>query len=196
MFTAIYKSLVVTGVLAVVLCGVYPLTVFLTGQLIFSRQANGSLIGKEGKTIGSSLIGQNFSRPEYFHPRPSAAGEKGYDAANSSGSNLGPTSQKLARAIAGHAQRVLSENPGARAGDLPVDLLTASASGLDPHLSIAAAELQTVRIATTRGVEPEFVRGLVAKHTTGRAFGVLGEPVVNVLELNLDLDGHAPYGRK
>jgi K+-transporting ATPase ATPase C chain len=188
MLKTIYKSVVVMGALLVVLCGVYPLVVFAVGQIFFRSSANGSLIYRGDQVIGSSLIGQGFSRPEYFHPRPSAAGEKGYDAANSSGSNLGPTSQKLAKGLESNVQQVLKENPALRRGEVPVDLVTASASGLDPHISPASAEIQVPRVAVTRKISAEQVRQLVAKNTQGRQLGFLGEPVVNVLQLNLDLD--------
>jgi len=188
MFKLIYKSTVVTLLLTGLLCGVYPLIVFGVGQLLFPHQAEGSLITREGKVVGSRLIGQSFSKPEYFHGRPSAAGEKGYDAANSAGSNLGPTNQKLNKAIEANVAAVLKENPGLKPGQVPVDLVTASGSGLDPHLSVAAASVQISRVATARKLSPAAVEALVEKNTEPRRFGFLGEPVVNLLSLNLALD--------
>jgi len=192
MLKTFYKSAIVTVILTVILCGVYPLIVFGIGQIFFPGRANGSLIVVDGKTVGSRLIGQAFSRPEYFHGRPSAAGDKGYDASNSSGSNLGPTSQKLVKTVQDNVKTVLNDNPGLTAGQVPVDLVTASGSGLDPHISPSGAEVQVARIATSRHTTPDKVRELVAKHTLSPQLGFLGEPVVNVLELNLDLDHEFP----
>jgi len=177
--------------MTVVLGVAYPL--FMTGisQALFSKKANGSLIAVDGKTIGSELIGQNFARPEYFHPRPSAAGDKGYDAANSGGSNYGPTNQKLVDRVKDSIAQVRQENPDYR-GPIPVDLVTASASGLDPHLSPDSAGVQMARVAKARGVPAETVAGLVRQYTEGPALGVIGEPRVNVLLLNLALDRAAP----
>lgn len=193
---SIYRSLVMTLALAVVVCGVYPLAVFAVGQLLFSTRANGSLVVRDGKTVGSHLIGQAFAKPEYFHGRPSSAGEKGYDAANSSGSNLGPTSEKLKKAVAANVKQVLEENPGLAPGNVPVDLVTASASGLDPHVSPEAARAQVERVAKARGISVEKVGELVSSHTQGRQLGFLGEPVVNVLALNIALDEVAPIKGK
>ena len=180
----IYPAVAMTAVLTVLLGVIYPFVVTGLAQVIFPRQAAGSLIEKDGKVIGSSLIGQPFTGPGYFHSRPSAAGN-GYDATASGGTNLGPTSQKLFETnVKSAADALGQENPNS---PIPVDLVTASASGLDPHITPAAAEFQVPRVASERGMNPERVRQLVRDHTEGRQFGVLGEPRVNVLELNLAL---------
>jgi len=181
----IYPAVMITIVLTVLLGIIYPLLVTGLAQVIFPRQAAGSLIEKNGKVIGSSLIGQPFSGPGYFHSRPSAAGT-GYDAAASSGTNLGPTSQKLFETnVKPAADALREENPNA---PIPIDMVTSSASGLDPHITPAAAEFQVPRIVKERGMSAAEVRRLVREHTEGRQFGFLGEARVNVLELNLALD--------
>jgi K+-transporting ATPase ATPase C chain len=171
---------------------VYPLVVTGLAQVIFPKQANGQLIQKDGKTIGSRIIGQGFSGPGYFHSRPSAAGN-GYDAANSGGSNLGPTNQKLIDRVKGDVATAQTENPGQ---SVPIDLVTTSASGFDPHITPAAAEFQLPRVAKERGVSVDQLRALVAKHTETRQLGVLGEARVNVLELNLELNERFPATRQ
>jgi len=180
----VYPAFAITVVLTVLLGIIYPLAVTGLAQLIFPRQAAGSLIEKDGKVIGSSLIGQPFSGPGYFHSRPSAAGS-GYDGTASGGTNLGPTSQKLMDSVKAAAESLREENPGS---PVPIDMVTASASGLDPHITPAAAEFQVPRIARERRLSEDEVRRIVREHAEGRQFGILGEPRVNVLELNLALD--------
>ena len=171
---------VVTGV-------VYPLLVTGVAKVAFADQAAGSLIVKDGKAIGSSLIGQNFSDPKYFWGRPSATSPMPYNAAGSSGSNQGPLNPALVDAVKGRVEALQAADPGNKA-PVPVDLVTASASGLDPHISVAAAQYQAARVARVRGIAPATVTELIAGHTEGRLFGLLGEARVNVLQLNLALD--------
>ncbi len=179
-----------TIVFALLLCGVFPLVIFGAGQLFFPRQANGSLIeSKDRRILGSELLGQNFSGAKYFHPRPSAAGANGYDAANSSGSNLGPTSQKLMDAVKQRVESYRAENGLAADALVPADAVTASGSGLDPHISLRNADLQAPRVARERGVDLATVKTAMARATDQRSLGIFGEPGVNVLRLNLELDG-------
>jgi K+-transporting ATPase ATPase C chain len=179
-------AVLMTVVTTVLLGLVYPLVVTGLAQLIFPHKASGQLINKGGKVVGSSIIGQGFSGAGYFHSRPSAAGN-GYDAANSGGSNFGPTNQKLLDRVKGDVATAQAENPGT---PVPIDLVTTSASGFDPHITPASAEFQLPRVAKARGITIEKLRTIVARHTEARQFGILGEARVNVLELNLDLDEH------
>jgi potassium-transporting ATPase KdpC subunit len=166
----------------------YPLVMVGLAHLLFPYQAGGSLILRNQQVVGSALIGQNFSSPRYFHGRPSAAGDKGYDAANSAGSNLGPTNKTLIETIRSRVSTLREHEPGINHGQIPVDLVTASGSGLDPEITPAAAEIQLTRVARARGLSEDSVRSLVRTCTQGRVLGILGEPGVNVLELNLALD--------
>ena len=169
----------------------YPLAITGICQIAFPHRANGSLITSGGKVIGSELIGQNFTKPEYFQPRPSAAGSDGYDATSSGGSNYGPTNRKLIDRVKASLAKFRKENPD-YTGPIPADLLTASASGLDPHLSPDSTRAQALRVAKARGISTEQVNGLIAKITERADLGVLGEPRVNVLILNLALDHQFP----
>jgi potassium-transporting ATPase KdpC subunit len=178
-FAILLAMTLITGV-------AYPAIVTAVAQVAFPAQANGSMIVVDGKTVGSSLIGQAFDDPKYFWGRLSAAGKDGYDASSSAGSNLGPTSQALIDRITADVDRLRAANGG---GPVPVDLVTTSASGLDPDISPAAADYQVARVAAARGMTETDVRAAVARHTSGQLLGFLGEPRVNVLLLNLDLDG-------
>jgi len=171
---------------------VYPGIVWGLCQLLFAHRANGSLVEANGQVVGSELIGQNFTKPIYFHPRPSAAGNNGYDATASGGSNLGPTNQKLIDRVKADVEKFRRENPHYQ-GPIPADLLTTSGSGLDPELSPASALAQASRVATERGATLEQVQKLIAENTQGRTLGFLGEPRVNVLALNLALDRQFPF---
>jgi K+-transporting ATPase ATPase C chain len=177
-------SVLMTIATTILLGIIYPLVVTGLAQVFFKDKANGQLIVQNGKVVGSRIIGQGFAGPAYFHPRPSSAGN-GYDAANSNGSQLGPTNQKLIDRVKGDVATLQAENP---THPVPIDLVTASASGLDPDISPAAAEFQISRVAKQRGISDDQVKQLVLQRTQPRQFGLLGEPRVNVLELNLDLD--------
>lgn len=188
----IWPAIALTFVLMIITGLVYPGIVTGLAQLLFPRQANGSLIvASNGQVVGSELIGQSFSRPEYFHPRPSAAGA-GYDDTLSSGTNKGPTDLKLADTLIKQAVDSVVAQDSAVKGQIPSDMVTSSGSGLDPHISPADAALQVPRVARVRGVPVDRMQTLVAAHTQGRQFGFLGEPRVNVLTLNLALDSIAP----
>jgi potassium-transporting ATPase KdpC subunit len=183
---SIWMTLATTVLLGII----YPLLVTGLAQVMFPRQANGELIRQaDGKVVGSSLIGQPFTSPGYFHSRPSAAGSAGYDPMASGGSNLGPTNKALLDRVSASVQTLQAENSAAR---IPVDLATASGSGLDPHISPAAADFQVPRVARERGMSEAEVRAVLREHSEDRQLGFLGEPRVNVLELNLDLDSKHP----
>jgi potassium-transporting ATPase KdpC subunit len=184
LIAAVLMTIVTTVILGVI----YPLAMTAIAQVAFPNQANGQLIERNGKVVGSRIIGQGFSSPGYFRSRPSAAG-MGYDAANSAGSNLGPTNKKLIDAVTANVEAARKENPNA---PIPVDLVTTSASGIDPHISPAAADFQVPRVAHERGISEADLRRLVEDNTAGRQLGLLGEPRVNVLELNLALDSQYP----
>jgi K+-transporting ATPase ATPase C chain len=181
-------SIAATLLLAVLCCGIYPAVVWAVGQGLFSHKANGSLVTVDGKVAGSSLLAQGFTAPKYFHPRPSAAGQ-GYDAVSSGGSNLGPTSKKLIEDVKQRVADYRTENGLAPDARVPADAVTSSASGLDPHISVRNATLQAARVAKARGIGEKDVLAKVGAHTEGRTLGLLGEPRVNVLTLNLSLDG-------
>lgn len=181
-------SLVATIALAVILCGVYPALIWGIAQALFPDKANGSLIMWNGQTIGSKLIAQNFTDAKYFHPRPSSAGDAGYDATSSGGSNLGPTSKKLMDLVKERVDKYRSENNLSPTALVPADAVTSSASGLDPHISLINALLQAPRVAKTRGIDEKALVEKIQANTDGRDMRILGEPRVNVLTLNLSLD--------
>jgi K+-transporting ATPase ATPase C chain len=190
LFSEIRSAVLGTLVIAVICCGLYPLIVFGISQALFHDKANGSLIvDKDGAVRGSKLLGQSFTADKYFHPRPSAAGN-GYDAANSSGSNLGPTSQKLNDAIKDRIDAYRKENGLSADQSVPADAVTASGSGLDPDISVRNAELQIPRVAKARNLSEDKLRELIQQNTDNRNLGILGDPGVNVLQLNLALDRH------
>jgi K+-transporting ATPase ATPase C chain len=191
MWQQLLPGLRMTLVMTVLTGLLYPLAVTGLCQVFFRDKANGSLITANGQVIGSELIGQSFTKPEYFHPRPSAAGNDGYDATASGGSNLGPTNKKLIDRVQASVDKFRKENPR-YSGAIPADLLTTSGSGLDPHISPASAEAQGERVAQARGTSVDQIRTLITARTEGRDLGLLGEPRVNVLLLNLDLDRTFP----
>ena len=186
LITAILMTIATTILLGLI----YPLVVTGIAQVLFPKQANGNLIEAHGKVIGSRLIAQAFTGPEYFHPRPSAVA---YDPTNSNGSQLGPTNRKLIERVEGEVAADRAENPGA---PVPIDLVTTSASGFDPDITPAAAQFQLTRVAKERGATVQQLRSLVARHTNDRQFGILGEARVNVLELNLELDQRFPMNKR
>jgi potassium-transporting ATPase KdpC subunit len=188
------RSFLAVAALTVILCGLYPLISWILGQALFPGQANGSLVSRNGVVAGSVLIGQQFTGPGYFHPRPSAAGD-GYDAGLSGGSNLGPVSRKLIEAVRRRADAYRTENGLPGGIPVPADAVTASGSGLDPHISPENARLQAPRVARVRDLSEAVVRRLIESSTEGRTLGILGEPRVNVLRLNLALDGVRDAGR-
>src|SRR5690242_19475447 len=184
----LWVAIKMTIVLTLLTGILYPVAMVGLAHLFFPKQAEGSLILRDGRPVGSALLGQNFASSRYFHPRPSAAGDKGYDAASSGGPNPGPTSKELIDTVRARASTLREHEPGINPGGIPVDLVTASGSGLDPEVTPAAAMVQVPRVAKVRGLGEEAVRTLVSNHTRQRTMGVLGEPGVNVLELNLALD--------
>jgi len=188
LFKEIRISLVATLFLAIILCGIYPALVWVAAQAIFHNESNGSLIIRNGRIVGSSLLAQRFTGAKYFHPRPSAAGA-GYDATSSGGSNLGPLSKKLMEDIGQRVRGYRAENNLPPEAKVPADAVTASASGLDPHISLENAVIQAARVARARGLGEESVKRKIAAHVEGRTLGIFGEPRLNVLLLNLELDG-------
>ena len=189
------RSILMTIALLIITCGIYPVAVWVVGQVVFHTKANGSIILKNGTPIGSKLIAQNFQRPEYFHPRPSSAGDKGYDAANSSGSNLAMTNKKFIDGVAANVKQSLADNPGLAMGQVPNDMVMGSGSGLDPDITLENAFAQASRVATARKLKIEDVKNVIQKNIQGPDLGVLGETHVNVLELNLAL-GEIPTPSK
>jgi K+-transporting ATPase ATPase C chain len=184
----IKTSIVALAALLIILCGLYPVVVWGIAQIAFPRQANGTLVTRQGQVVGSALIAQNFTSPGYFHPRPSAAGDNGYDGANSGGSNLGPLSRKLVDQVKERIAAYRAENHLAPDVPIPADAVTASGSGLDPHISLKNAAFQAPRVAAARILSPDRIKTLMETCTDGPDLGFLGEPRVNVLRLNLALD--------
>lgn len=181
----IYRSIMITIILVIITGVIYPFVVTEITQFLFAYKADGSLIEKNGRIVGSALIAQDFNKPEYFHPRPSSVN---YNASSSGGSNLGPTSRKLINNVNDNINNTLSENSTVYMNDIPIDMVTSSASGLDPHISPQSAYIQVARVAEARGLDEQVVNSLVEKHIEGRDLKILGESRVNVLLLNLDLD--------
>jgi potassium-transporting ATPase KdpC subunit len=194
MWSYIVPAFRMTLVLTILTGLIYPAVVTGIAQVIFPSQAHGSLVTSNGKVVGSALIGQNFSKPEYLHPRPSAAGQNGYDASASYASNYGATNQKLIDRVKASVEQYRKENPH-YAGPIPADAVTTSASGLDPHISPANAAIQAARVARARNVEVSHVNALIAQSTEVPWLGFIGDPRVNVLKLNLSLNEHLPYER-
>jgi len=190
-------AVLATLALLIILCGIYPLVVWGVAQVAFPSQANGSLVERQGQVVGSTLIAQSFSSPQYFHPRPSAAGDVSYDATSSGGSNLGPLSQKLVDQVKERLAAYRTENRLAPDAPIPADAVTASGSGLDPHISLQNAALQAARVGAARGLSPEQIKKLIEASVDSPGLGFLGEPGVNVLRLNLALEALAgkPDGR-
>jgi K+-transporting ATPase ATPase C chain len=197
LFQEVRVSALVTVALAILVCGFYPLLVWGVAQVAFPFQANGSLLQRRGQIVGSALIAQGFNSPQYFHPRPSAAGDTGYDGTSSGGSNLGPLSRKLIDQVKERIAAYRAENHLAPDTPIPADAVTASASGLDPHISLKNAALQAARVGAARGLSPEKINQLLETCVDGPGLDFLGEPGVNVLRLNLALDAPAStsYGR-
>jgi K+-transporting ATPase ATPase C chain len=191
MLSQLWPALRINIFLTILLGVAYPLAVTGVSQVLFPHQANGSLITKNGQAVGSELLGQNFTKPEYFQPRPSAAGNDGYDPTSSGGSNFGPTNQKLIDRVKAAADKFHKDNPDYH-GPIPADLLTASGSGLDPDISPASAQAELPRVAKARGISEDQLNQLVAQYTQSADLGLLGEPRVNVLKLNLALDQQYP----
>ncbi|MGO9568548.1 MAG: K(+)-transporting ATPase subunit C [Desulfomonilaceae bacterium] len=188
LITELRISLIATLLLALIVSGIYPVLVWGIAEVLFPQKANGSLIVRDGKTIGSELLAQNFTDPKYFHSRPSAAGDVGYDATSSGGSNLGPTSKKLIDSVKERIEAYRAENNLPAVASVPADAVTASASGLDPHISVKNALIQAGRVAKERGISEQAILAKVQAHVEARDLGILGEPRVNVLKLNLSLD--------
>ena len=188
---ALLIAIRMTIVLTILTGILYPLAMVAIAHVIFPWQSGGSIATRNGQVVGAAIIGQNFASPQYFHSRPSAAGDKGYDASGSSGSNLGPTNKTLIDAVRKRLKDELETDPGVTAAQVPVDMVTTSGSGLDPEISPAAAEIQVARVAKTRGLSQDVIEQLVRQNTRGRWLGIIGEPGVNVLMLNLALDDAA-----